>query len=199
MKPGDLVLFYHSNATPLGLWWSCQSFSICQSRSDGLDKKKNQNIMTRNPHLKTNLGMCSSRIPRGVFHFITFARTSRTSWASRNVCPKKRTNDCPFNLWIKHFEFLCKQGRAKWKIHLAPMEGVVDHILRDLWRSLVALMPAWRSLYESPSPSCPIVCFRLLPPELTTNSCTPSGTPISVQLLGRTWTCLPPTLNKPSN
>ena len=70
------------------------------------------------------------------------------------------------------------------KIHLAPMEGVVDHILRDLLTKLGGIDACVTEFIRVTQSVLPDRVFLDYCPELTTNSCTPSGTPISVQLLG---------------
>ena len=70
------------------------------------------------------------------------------------------------------------------KIHLAPMEGVVDPILRDLLTKLGGIDACVTEFIRVTQSVLPDRVFLDYCPELTTNSCTPSGTPISVQLLG---------------
>lgn len=70
------------------------------------------------------------------------------------------------------------------KVALAPMEGVVDHIVRDLW--------TWMGGYDFCVTEFIRVTQHVLPskvfyrdcPELLNGGRTPSGVPVYVQLLG---------------
>ncbi len=70
------------------------------------------------------------------------------------------------------------------KIHLAPMEGVVDHILRDLLTNVGGIDACVTEFIRVTQSILPERVFLEYCPELTTNSKTAAGIPVSVQLLG---------------
>lgn len=71
------------------------------------------------------------------------------------------------------------------RIFLAPMEGVVDHHLRDLLTSLGAIDGCVTEFLRISTPQClPPRVFKRVCPELDNNCLTQSGTPVKIQLLG---------------
>ncbi|MBP0049042.1 tRNA-dihydrouridine synthase [Marinobacterium sp. AK62] len=70
------------------------------------------------------------------------------------------------------------------KIHLAPMEGVLDHILRDLLTRIPGIDLCVTEFIRVTDRLLPRSVFRRLAPELEQGSQTTSGVPVWVQLLG---------------
>lgn len=72
----------------------------------------------------------------------------------------------------------------KLTLHLAPMEGVTDFVLRDLVTSQGGIDYCTTEFLRVTDKLHPKSVFLKYCPELLTNSRTRSGTPVSVQLLG---------------
>lgn len=70
------------------------------------------------------------------------------------------------------------------KILLAPMEGVLDHTLRDILTRVGGIDLCVTEFIRVTDQLLPESVFHRLAPELGTGSLTPSGTPVIVQLLG---------------
>ena len=67
---------------------------------------------------------------------------------------------------------------------LAPMEGVVDHVVRELWTDIGGIDYCVTEFVRVTSTLLPPKVFYKYCPELHTQSRTKSGTPVFVQLLG---------------
>lgn len=76
------------------------------------------------------------------------------------------------------------------QIALAPMEGVVDDLLRDLITRVGGVDWCVTEFIRVTDQLLPRSCFRRLAPELAQASRTPSGIPVRVQLLGSHPQCL---------
>ncbi len=70
------------------------------------------------------------------------------------------------------------------QIHLAPMEGVLDHTLRDLLTRMPGIDICVTEFIRVTNQLLPRSVFHRLAPELQHGSRTSSGTPVLVQLLG---------------
>ncbi|MBA4501884.1 tRNA dihydrouridine synthase [Marinobacterium marinum] len=70
------------------------------------------------------------------------------------------------------------------KIFLAPMEGVLDHSLRDILTRIPGVDICVTEFIRVTDQLLPEQVFRRLAPELAHGCRTPSGTPVWVQLLG---------------
>lgn len=70
------------------------------------------------------------------------------------------------------------------KIYLAPMEGVLDHLLRDILTRIAGVDVCVTEFIRVTDQLLPESVFHRLAPELGQGSRTPSGTPVLVQLLG---------------
>lgn len=70
------------------------------------------------------------------------------------------------------------------KIYLAPMEGVLDHLLRDILTRIAGVDVCVTEFIRVTSQLLPESVFRRLAPELEQGSRTASGIPVLVQLLG---------------
>ena len=70
------------------------------------------------------------------------------------------------------------------KILLAPMEGVLDHTLRDILTRVGGIDLCVTEFIRVTDQLLPQSVFHRLAPELGEGSVTPSGTPVIVQLLG---------------
>lgn len=70
------------------------------------------------------------------------------------------------------------------KVILAPMEGLVDSLLRDLLTRQGGYDGAVSEFVRVTASRLPLHTFRRVCPELLTGSRTPAGTPVFVQLLG---------------
>ena len=70
------------------------------------------------------------------------------------------------------------------RIFLAPMEGVVDHHMRDLITQIGGVDICVTEFVRVTDARLPARVFNRLCPELDNNCKTPSGTPVRVQLLG---------------
>lgn len=69
-------------------------------------------------------------------------------------------------------------------IALAPMEGLMDHHLRDILTRVGGIDHCVTEFIRVSELVYPARVFRRYCPELANNGCTPSGTPVHVQLLG---------------
>ncbi len=76
------------------------------------------------------------------------------------------------------------------RIYLAPMEGLLDHILRDMLTRLGGVDIAVTEFVRVSGTLLPNRFFQRIAPELLTGSKTPSGVPVRVQLLGSDPVCL---------
>ncbi len=70
------------------------------------------------------------------------------------------------------------------KIMLAPMEGVVDHRMRDTLTAIGGYHSCVSEFIRVTDQRLPKKVFHRIAPELHTGGATPSGTPVTVQLLG---------------
>jgi tRNA-dihydrouridine synthase C len=70
------------------------------------------------------------------------------------------------------------------RLILAPMEGVIDHTMRELLTSLGGIDRCVTEFVRVTDTVLPARVFRKRCPELTTNGHTPGGVPVYVQLLG---------------
>ncbi|MCU4677447.1 tRNA-dihydrouridine synthase [Catenovulum sp. 2E275] len=70
------------------------------------------------------------------------------------------------------------------RLVLAPMEGVVDHIMRDLLTQSGGFDLCVTEFLRITESLQPVRSFYKLCPELKTNAKTPNGTPLRIQLLG---------------
>ena len=71
------------------------------------------------------------------------------------------------------------------QIMLAPMEGVVDHLMRDMLTRIGGFDMCVTEFVRVVDQKLPQKVFRRICPELDTDGKTPSGTPVRVQLLGQ--------------
>jgi tRNA-dihydrouridine synthase C len=76
------------------------------------------------------------------------------------------------------------------QIALAPMEGLVDELLRDVLTRVGGIDWCVTEFIRVNEQLLPATVFRRLAPELSAGAKTPSGTPMRVQLLGSNPTCL---------
>ncbi|WP_088329016.1 tRNA-dihydrouridine synthase [Lacimicrobium sp. SS2-24] len=76
------------------------------------------------------------------------------------------------------------------QISLAPMEGVVDHLMRDMLTRIGGFDLCITEFVRVVDQLLPAKVFYRLCPELHTQGCTPAGTPVRVQLLGQDPQCL---------
>jgi tRNA-dihydrouridine synthase C len=81
-------------------------------------------------------------------------------------------------------------GLNMGKLLLAPMEGFVDDILRDVLTRVGAYDLAVSEFIRVSGSLLPARAFRRVCPELTRGSRTHAGTPVAVQLLGSDPGCL---------
>lgn len=70
------------------------------------------------------------------------------------------------------------------RLMLAPMEGVIDHIMRDLLTSMGGLDRCVTEFVRVSDTLLPPRVFRRLCPELMQGGVTPAGVPVYVQILG---------------
>lgn len=70
------------------------------------------------------------------------------------------------------------------QIHLAPMEGVVDYLVRDLLTQVGGIDQCVTEFVRVVDQRLPRRVFRRLCPELDNQCLTPAGVPVKVQLLG---------------
>ena len=71
------------------------------------------------------------------------------------------------------------------KIILAPMEGVVDHLMRDMLTRVGGFDMCVTEFVRVVDQLLPVRTFHRICPELEHNCTTPAGTPVRVQLLGQ--------------
>ena len=76
------------------------------------------------------------------------------------------------------------------KLLLAPMEGLVDDVLRDVLTRVGAYDLAVSEFVRVSGSLLPARAFRRICPELSRGSRTGAGTPVAVQLLGSDPACL---------
>ena len=76
------------------------------------------------------------------------------------------------------------------QLALAPMEGLVDDILRDVLTRVGGIDWCVTEFVRVNDSLLPPVCFRRLAPELAMGARTRAGTPLRVQLLGSDPACL---------
>jgi tRNA-dihydrouridine synthase C len=76
------------------------------------------------------------------------------------------------------------------QLALAPMEGLVDHILRDVLTRVGGIDWCVTEFVRVNDRLLPPSCFHKLAPELVTGARTRTGTPMRVQLLGSDPSCL---------
>ncbi|WP_232305492.1 tRNA dihydrouridine synthase [Gilvimarinus polysaccharolyticus] len=69
-------------------------------------------------------------------------------------------------------------------LHLAPMEGVVDHQVRDLMTRIGGIDGCVTEFVRVVAQRLPRRAFHRLAPELANNCLTPAGIPVKLQLLG---------------
>ena len=70
------------------------------------------------------------------------------------------------------------------RILLAPMEGVVDHTMRELLTRIGGISRCVIEFVRVTTHTLPKKVFYRFCPELHTNGCTTNGTPVYIQLLG---------------
>ena len=70
------------------------------------------------------------------------------------------------------------------RLMLAPMEGVIDHVMRELLTSLGGIDRCVTEFVRVTDRLLPPRVFRRLCPELDSGGTTPSGVPVYLQLLG---------------
>ena len=70
------------------------------------------------------------------------------------------------------------------RLMLAPMEGVIDHVMRELLTSLGGIDRCVTEFVRVTDRLLPPRVFRRLCPELDTGGTTASGVPVYLQLLG---------------
>ena len=75
-------------------------------------------------------------------------------------------------------------------ILLAPMEGVLDHSLRDVITRVGGIDRCVSEFIRITDQLLPTRVFTRLMPELLSGGCTPAGTPVRGQLLGSDAACL---------
>ncbi|MCY7295199.1 tRNA dihydrouridine(16) synthase DusC [Alteromonas sp. a30] len=71
------------------------------------------------------------------------------------------------------------------RLYLAPMEGVVDHLMRDMLTQIGGFDLCVTEFVRVVDQLLPMRVFHRICPELKTNGFTASGTPVRVQLLGQ--------------
>ena len=76
------------------------------------------------------------------------------------------------------------------KVTLAPMEGVMDHHMRQLLTSIGGIDLCVTEFVRVVDLRLPAKVYRRLSPELHNGSRTASGTPVRIQLLGQNPHCL---------
>ncbi|BCL75265.1 tRNA-dihydrouridine(16) synthase [Jeongeupia sp. HS-3] len=76
------------------------------------------------------------------------------------------------------------------KIYLAPMEGLLDHLLRDMLTRTPGVDICVTEFVRVSGTLLPNRTFQRIAPELLHGSRTPSGVPVRVQLLGSDPVCL---------
>ncbi len=76
------------------------------------------------------------------------------------------------------------------KVYLAPMEGVVDHLMRDMLTQIGGFDLCVTEFVRVVDQLLPNRCFQRICPELLQGGGTPAGTPVRIQLLGQDPNCL---------
>ena len=76
------------------------------------------------------------------------------------------------------------------QLALAPMEGLVDDAMRTLLTEIGGIDWCVSEFVRINSTLLPAASFLKLAPEIAVGSCTPSGTPMRLQLLGSDPSCL---------
>ncbi|WP_035051555.1 tRNA dihydrouridine synthase [Andreprevotia chitinilytica] len=76
------------------------------------------------------------------------------------------------------------------RIYLAPMEGLLDHVLRDMLTRLGGVDICVTEFVRVSGTLLPNKVFHRIAPELLHGSKTPAGVPVRVQLLGSDPVCL---------
>ena len=71
------------------------------------------------------------------------------------------------------------------RVMLAPMEGVVDHLMRDMLTRIGGFDLCITEFVRVVEQKLPNHVYYRLCPELKTDGKTPSGVPVRVQLLGQ--------------
>lgn len=82
------------------------------------------------------------------------------------------------------------------KVTLAPMEGVMDHHMRQLLTSIGGIDLCVAEFIRVIELKLPAKVFRRISPELDNGSKTLSGTPVRIQLLGQNPQCLAENANR---
>lgn len=81
-------------------------------------------------------------------------------------------------------------GAAAPRLLLAPMEGLLDWVLRDLLTRAGGIERCVSEFIRVTDTLLPERVFRRLVPELARGGCTPAGVPVRAQLLGSDPACL---------
>jgi len=76
------------------------------------------------------------------------------------------------------------------RIYLAPMEGLLDFVLRDILTRVGGVDHCVSEFIRVTHTLLPEHVFLRIVPELATGGCTPSGVPVRAQLLGSDPVCL---------
>ena len=71
------------------------------------------------------------------------------------------------------------------RVYLAPMEGVVDHLMRDMLTRVGGFDLCVTEFVRVVDQKLPHKTFYRLCPELHNDCKTPSGVPVKIQLLGQ--------------
>lgn len=71
------------------------------------------------------------------------------------------------------------------QVYLAPMEGVVDHLMRDMLSRIGGFDLCVTEFIRVVDQLLPARVFKRLCPELDNHGFTPAGTPVRIQLLGQ--------------
>ena len=83
-----------------------------------------------------------------------------------------------------------RPGRVARRVLLAPMEGVLDHSLRDVITRVGGIDRCVSEFIRITDQLLPARVFTRVVPELLVGGCTAAGTPVRPQLLGSDPTCL---------
>ena len=70
------------------------------------------------------------------------------------------------------------------RLLLAPMEGLADYVLRDVLTRIGGYDGGVSEFVRVSGSLLPFRTYKRISPEIDNGSCTPSGTPIAIQLLG---------------
>jgi predicted RNA-binding protein with PUA-like domain len=112
MKPGDLVLFYHSNATPPGIAGLAKVSQSAKADPTAFDKKSE--YYDPKSTLEKPIWECVQvEFQEEFSHFITLQELREHPELQEMLVLKKGQRLSIQPVDKKHFEFLCKQGRAK--------------------------------------------------------------------------------------